>query len=78
MHRVTEPDEWTVPGDGASRLDLRLQGGNLRIVGTAADEIQIRAVKTARGGTEADARAFLELMEVERRRDGSRWVVDAR
>jgi DUF4097 and DUF4098 domain-containing protein YvlB len=42
------------------------------------EELQVRAVKTVRGGSEADARAFLEQMIVERRRGADRWVVEAR
>jgi DUF4097 and DUF4098 domain-containing protein YvlB len=78
MHRVTEPEEWALPRDGASCLELRTQGGNLRVTGAAVEELQVRAVKTARGGSEADARAFLASMQVERRREGDRWVIEAR
>jgi putative adhesin len=76
-HQVTEPEEWTLPREGASGLELRTQGGNIRVVGAAVEQLQVRALKKARGDSDADARAFLELMRVERRRDGDRWVVEA-
>lgn len=78
MQRMTETEEWILPRDGASILDLRTQGGNLRVTGVATDQLQIRASKTARSHSEADARAFLEEMIVDRRREGDRWLVEAR
>src|SRR3954469_9298433 len=77
MQRMTETEEWTLPREAASVLELRTQGGNIRVTGAAVDELHVRAVKTARGRSEADARAFLERMQVERRREGDRWVVEA-
>src|SRR4051794_34945132 len=77
MQRLMETEEWTLPHEAASALELRTQGGNIRVQGASVDELQVRAVKTARGGSEANARAFLEQMIVERRRDGDRWVVEA-
>jgi DUF4097 and DUF4098 domain-containing protein YvlB len=74
---ATRTEEWTLPREGASGLELRNQGGNIRVGGAAVDQLQVRALKKARGDSDADAQAFLELMRVERRREGDRWVVEA-
>jgi hypothetical protein len=86
---ATLTEEWSLPREGASGLDLRTQGGNIKVVGggprsgvvgagpRAADQLQVRAFKDARGDSDAGARSFLELMRVERRREGDRWVVEA-
>jgi hypothetical protein len=76
-HLVTETGEWTLPRDGASTLELYTRAGSIQVVGAAVEHLQVRALKQARGDSDADARAFLGQMKIERRREGDRWVVEA-
>jgi uncharacterized protein YjbI with pentapeptide repeats len=74
-------EEWTLPRDGASSLQLRSQGAHIRsgirLAPAEGDQLQIRVVKQARAESETEARALLAEVQVERRRDGDAWVVAA-
>jgi putative adhesin len=74
---VEAVQEWTLERQGADGLRLRTRGGNIEVVGDGGDRLQIRAVKKARAADDTDARAFLDEMRIERRRDGDQWVVEA-
>jgi uncharacterized protein YjbI with pentapeptide repeats len=74
-------EEWALPRDGASTLQLRSQGAHIRsgirLAPAEGDQLQIRVVKQARAESETEAQARLAEMRVERRRDGDAWVVEA-
>lgn len=69
--------QWSLRREGASGLELRTRGGNIQVAGADSDQLEIHAIKQARADREEDARAFLEQMKIERRREGDRWVVVA-
>lgn len=73
--KVTE--DATLPLDAASLLSVSTADSAIRVTGTEGDEIRIHAVKAVRATSEAAARAFLEQMTIQRRRDGDRWIVEA-
>jgi DUF4097 and DUF4098 domain-containing protein YvlB len=79
MNRFEAKDDqqFTVSREGANGLELRTGGGNVQVVGVEGDQLQIHAARKVRADREADARAFLEQMRIERRRDGDQWVVEA-
>jgi DUF4097 and DUF4098 domain-containing protein YvlB len=70
-------EDWSLPLEGAAGLRVRTADSAIRVVGSETDEIQIHATKTARANTESAARAFLDEMKVERRRDGDLWIIEA-
>lgn len=70
-------EDMSLPLGGVKALRASTADCTLRVVGSETDEIRVHAVKTVRAATEAAARAFLEQMTVERRRDGDRWIVEA-
>ena len=73
--RVTE--QWSLPVDDVRTLCVSTSDSAIRVAGAAIDQIHVHAIKTVRAATEAAARAFLEQMKVERRREGERWVIEA-
>lgn len=72
-----QTEEWTLPAEGTSALRVRTADSAIRVAGAPVEQIRVVAVKRARGATEAEAHAFLELITVDRRRDGERWIVEA-
>jgi hypothetical protein len=73
--KVTE--QWVLPADGARALRVSTADSSIRVAGGETEQILVHATKTARAATEAAARAFLDEMQVERRRDGDLWIVEA-
>jgi hypothetical protein len=69
--------EWTIPREGAKRLDLHTKFGDIRVVGAAVDQLQIHAFKEVGADSQADAQAFLLEMKIDWRREGDRWVIGA-
>jgi DUF4097 and DUF4098 domain-containing protein YvlB len=74
---VKAVEMWTLPREGASELHVRTPDGAIQVVATDRDDIQVDAIKKARAESDGDARALLEEMQVTRRRDGDRWIVEA-
>lgn len=76
-YRVSENEEWTLPREGAAALAVATGNGAIEVSPGDGDTIHVRATKQVRGESEEAARAFLDQMRVERRRDGDRWIVEA-
>jgi DUF4097 and DUF4098 domain-containing protein YvlB len=70
-------EELTLPREGATELSVRTSNGAIQVTAAEGDDLRIHAVKEVRASTQAAAEAFLPLMQVEQRRDGDRWVVEA-
>ena len=70
-------EEWTLPVEGTTSLRARTADSAIRVVGAPVDQIRLVASMKARAGTEAEALAFLDRIEVQRQRDGDRWLVEA-
>src|ERR1700730_17184919 len=70
-------EEWELPIDGANALRVRTADSAIRVAGAPVEQIRIVATKRARSATEGVAQAFLDQMNVERRRDGECWIVEA-
>lgn len=70
-------EEWTLPVEGANDLRVRTPNGGIRVEGGDDATLSLRAEIKVRADTEADARAFLEQIRIERRRDGDTWHVEA-
>jgi hypothetical protein len=67
---------WTLPRDGAGELRVRITNGSLRVLAGEGDQIQIQGNQKARAGSEAEARALLAPLPLDRHREGDRWIVE--
>jgi DUF4097 and DUF4098 domain-containing protein YvlB len=74
---VEDVQSWTLSREGARGLRLTTRGGNVEVVGGRGDQLRVRATRKAQASREADARAFLSQMRIERQRDGDQWVLTA-
>jgi DUF4097 and DUF4098 domain-containing protein YvlB len=74
---VRATEEWSLSADDVNTLCVTTADSAIRVAGEETDTIHVEAIKTARAASEVAARAFLEEMKVERRREGDRWVVEA-
>jgi DUF4097 and DUF4098 domain-containing protein YvlB len=70
-------DQYSLPADEIRALAVTTADSAIRVAADDTNEIQIQAVKRVRAESEAAARAFLDVMTVERRREGDRWIVEA-
>jgi DUF4097 and DUF4098 domain-containing protein YvlB len=70
-------EDLTLSREGASELSVRTSNGAVQVTAAEGDQLQIHAVKQVRSATQAEAEAFLPLMQIDRRRDGDRWVIEA-
>lgn len=77
VFEVRGEQEWMLAREEAASLSVRTIAGNVRVVGAAGDRLQIHAVKKVRADVEAEARAFLDEIKVDRRREDDRWVIEA-
>src|SRR5262249_18599487 len=75
--KATASEEYTLPREGATELSVRTSNGAIQVTAAEGDTLRIHAVKEVRASTQEAADAFLPLMQIERRRDGGRWVVEA-
>lgn len=73
-----ETNDWTMAAEDAARLHVTTPCGAIRVTASEGDDIALHAEKQVRGSHEAAVEAFLKEIEVERRRDGDAWVVEAR
>src|SRR5260370_36498363 len=74
---VEAQEQWALPREGASGLDLRTQAGSIHVIGADEDKLQVHAIKSARADREEEAQAFLRDMKLERRRGGDHRGVEA-
>jgi DUF4097 and DUF4098 domain-containing protein YvlB len=70
-------EDLALPREGASELSVKTSNGAVQVTAGEGDQLQVHAVKEVRSATQAAAEAFLSLMQIERRRDGDRWVIEA-
>jgi DUF4097 and DUF4098 domain-containing protein YvlB len=73
---VEAVQDWAQAREGAATLELRTRAGNIQVVGSDGDQLQFHAVKKVRADGD-EARAFLDRMTIDRRREGDHWVVKA-
>src|SRR5437016_4632486 len=77
---ATASEEWALPREGASRLQLRTRSGHVRRIRLApveGDEIRVHVVHEARVESQEEAGPLLAAMRIEHRREGDAWVVEA-
>jgi hypothetical protein len=67
---------WTLPREGTGALQVQIANGQIRVLAGEGDQIRIEGIQQARAGSEAEARALLEPLSLERHRDGDRWIVE--
>jgi DUF4097 and DUF4098 domain-containing protein YvlB len=70
-------EEWSLPTQGTSGVRARTADSAIRVTAAAGDQIRVVALMKARAATEAEAVAFLDRIEVQRQRDGDRWLIEA-
>lgn len=68
--RASIDEARTAPADGVRRVNVQTQNGRVVVIGDAqAREVSIKAVKSARGASLAEARDHAERVDIEVRRD---------
>ncbi len=68
--RASVDESRTAPADGVRRVNVQTQNGRIVVIGDAqAREVSIKAVKSARGASLAEARDHAERVDIEVRRD---------
>jgi DUF4097 and DUF4098 domain-containing protein YvlB len=70
-------EQWSLPVDEVRALRVTTSDSSIRVTGGETDQIHVQSTKTARATTEAAAQAFLDEIQVERRRDGDLWIIEA-
>jgi DUF4097 and DUF4098 domain-containing protein YvlB len=76
-YKVSDTEEWSLPREGAECLAVTTTNGAIDVLPGDPDRIGVRATKQVRGRSEEAARAFLQEIRIERRRDQDRWVIEA-
>src|SRR5215213_6609432 len=76
-NEVEATEQWSLPGQDAASIRVATPCGAIRVKGVEAEQIEVRAVRQVRAAREEEARAFLELMQIDRRLEGDRWIIEA-
>jgi DUF4097 and DUF4098 domain-containing protein YvlB len=70
-------EQFSVPRQAIDAVQVATPCGDVRVLGVDSEQIEVRVVRRVRAAREEEARAFLDLMRVERRLEGDRYVVEA-